>query len=74
MFTSIINAFKDAPVDHTAINKANQALAERMDHMLRVESLSARIVKLEVKKPELVKNPNAILLKKSFSLRRSFAA
>ncbi len=74
MFNSIINAFKATPSDHYEINKAQEALAERMDHMMRMESLSARIYKLEVKTPVTVKNPNAILLKKSFSLRRSFAA
>ncbi len=74
MFNSIINAFKATPTDQHEINKAQEALAERMDHMMRVQSLSARIIKLEVRSPELVKNPNAILLKKSFSLRKAFAA
>jgi hypothetical protein len=74
MFNSIINAFKATSDDHYEINKAQEALAERMDHMMRVESLSARIIKLEVRTPELVKNPNAILLKKSYSLRKKFAA
>jgi hypothetical protein len=74
MFNSIINAFKATPSDQYDINKAQEALAERMDHMMRMESLSARIVKLEVRTPELVKNPNAILLKKSYSLRKAIAA
>ena len=74
MFNSIINAFKATSSDQFAINKAQEALADRMDHMMRMESLSARIIKLEVRTPELVKNPKAILLKKSYLLRKKFAA
>ena len=71
MFSSIINAFKATP-DHQ--HEAKDILAERMDHMMRMSSISARIVKLEVKTPVLVKDPRSILLKKSSLLRKSFAA
>jgi hypothetical protein len=74
MFNSIINALKATSGDQYEINKAQEALAERMDHMMRMESLSARICKLEVKVPVRVKEPRSILLKKNSLLRRSFAA
>ncbi len=74
MFNSIINAFKATSGEQYEINKAQEALAERMDHMMRMESLSARICKLEVKVPVKVKEPGSILLKKNSSLRRAFAA
>ncbi len=60
--------------NHKDTNQANEALAERMDHMMRVNNLASRIVKLEVKTPVPVKNPAAILVKRTISLRRSFAA
>lgn len=66
MFSNILNKFKAAPEDLTQINKANQALAERMDHMMRLNSISTRIVNLEAKPPALVKNPT--------SVRKAFAA
>ena len=66
MFSIILNKFKAAPEDHTVLNKANEALAERMDHMMRLTSISTRIVNLEAKPPELVKNPS--------SIRKAFAA
>lgn len=74
MFNSIINALKATSHDDQVAAQARNALAERMDHMMRVESISARIIKLEVKTPVLVKEPRSILLKKTSSLRRAFAA
>lgn len=74
MFNSIINAFKATSGDQYEINKAQEALAERMDHMMRMESLTSRICKLEVKTPVKVKDPRSILLKKNSPLRRAFAA
>jgi hypothetical protein len=74
MFNSIINAFKATPPEDQSISQVKSALAERMDHMMRMDSISARIIKLEVKNPVLVKDPRSILLKKSSSLRKAFAA
>lgn len=59
--------------NNTSIN-ATEALAERMDHMMRMNSLALRIVNLEVKTPVQVKNPASILVKRPISLRRTFAA
>jgi hypothetical protein len=74
MFNSIINAFKATSHENQVSAQARNALADRMDHMIRVENLAARIYKLEVKTPVVVKEPRSILLKKNSLLRRSFAA
>ena len=59
---------------NTATINATEALAERMDHMMRINSLASRIMSLEVKTPVQVKNPASILVKRPISLRRTFAA
>jgi hypothetical protein len=74
MFNSIINAFKATSQEGQVSTQAKNALADRMDHMIRVENLANRIYKLEVKTPVVVKEPRSILLKKNSSLRRAFAA
>ncbi len=74
MFGNLFSKSNSNTVNYTDLNQANEALAERMDHMMRVNSLASRIVKLEVKVPVQVKNPASILVKKSVSLRRNFAA
>ena len=66
MFTAFINTFKTVPEDNSAFMKANEALHERMEHMLRQKTLTARIVGLEAK-PQTV-------VKANISIRRTIAA
>ena len=55
MFTTFFNTFKATPENHETLNRANEALHERMDHMMRQANIASRIAKLEPKKSELVK-------------------
>ena len=71
MFKTIFNNSKTDPEHPKNLKQANVALAERMDHLMRVNSIAARVGKLEVKTPVLVKNPTTILVKKRGSLRRT---
>lgn len=68
MFGNLFSKSNNATIN------ATEALAERMDHMMRVNNLASRIINLEVKTPAQVKNPASNLVKRPVSLRRKFAA
>ncbi|MDE2445885.1 MAG: hypothetical protein KGO94_06885 [Alphaproteobacteria bacterium] len=74
MFGNLFSKSSATQSNHIDLTKANLALAERLDHMVRVNSISERVSKIEVKTPELVKKPTSIILKNPSILRRSFVA
>lgn len=74
MFGNLFGKSNNSPSTHIDLNSANKALAERMDHMMRINNLASRIVNLEVKMPVVVKSAPSILVKNPASLRRTFAA
>jgi hypothetical protein len=72
MFGKLFSKSSDSQYNPVDMTRANEALADRLDHMMRLNTISARIVNLEVKTPVLVKNPTSIMVKKQPSLRRTF--
>jgi hypothetical protein len=66
MFTALFSIFKAEPEHDHVLDQANEALQERMDHMLRQGHIARRVVTRET-----YSNP---LVNKRVSIRRAIAA